>query len=370
MPCYHPLKGFITGINEKTGKDKITVKSYETQYLYTTFEDDYLHSSKVSLCANALNCGEKLCTYKCSDFDMLYLPNVCDVFYEHYTLPCGQCIGCRIDYSKQWATRMLLENEYSSQSYFVTLTYDDEHVPVHEYLCEEDGEFKKSLSLCKRDLQLFNKRLRRHYGAGVRFYACGEYGGSTFRPHYHSIYFNLPISDLQFFKRSPDGKFNYYVSPKVAELWGKGHVLITDVCFETCAYVARYVTKKQKGVNRTDYDLFNIEPVFSLMSRKPGIGRQWFDDNWKKVYDTYIITVSSLKGGLKLKPPRYYDLIFDGLDGARMAEIKEMQQTKAENLIRLKLRNTDKNLLELLADEEENFKSSPRTSHLLVRKEL
>lgn len=370
MPCYHPLKAFIVGHNFETDKKILKVKPYETEYLYTTFEDDYLHSSNVSLCANALNCGEKFCTYKCPDFEMLYLPSYCEVFYEHFTIPCGQCIGCRIDYSKQWATRMLLENEYSSQSYFVTLTYDDEHVPVHEYLCEETGEIKKSLSLCKRDLQLFHKRLRRHYGNGVRFYSCGEYGSVTFRPHMHSIYFNLLISDLQFFKRSSDGKFNYYVSPTMSRIWGKGHVLITDVCFETCAYVARYVTKKQKGINKTDYELFNIEPVFSLMSRKPGIGRQWFDEHWQDVYNTYIITVSSSKGGLKLKPPRYYDLIFDGLDGARMAEIKEMQQTKAENLIRMKLSNTDKNLIELLADEEYIFEHSPRTSHLLVRKEL
>lgn len=221
----------------------------------------------------------------------------------------------------------------------------------------------------KRDLVLFNKRLRRKFPEGVRFYACGEYGSATLRPHYHSIYFNLPISDKKFFSRSPDGKFIYYTSQTLSDIWGKGHVLVADVSFETCAYVARYVTKKFKG-EKSQYDFFNIEPVFSLMSRRPGIGRKWFDDNWKKVYDTYSITVSSSKGGLRFKPPRYYDTIFDGLDAARMAEIKENQTKKAQNLTRLKLEKTEKSLLEYLATEEMNFKASSSGKNLLHREEL
>lgn len=125
-----------------------------------------------------------------------------------------------------------------------------------------------------------------------------------------------------------------------------------------------------KGQAKEAYDFFNIETVFALMSRKPGLGKQWFDDNWKKVYDSYIINLSSLKGGLKLKPPRYYDNLFDGLDGARMAEIKENQQTKAQNHMRMKLSQTNLNLLELLEVEEDNFKRNPKTSHLVYREEL
>lgn len=368
MPCYHPLKAFIVG---KTANDKNDLKVVPYNVQYITKNEDKFYFANQSACANALNCGEKLCTYDDSCFTLRDLGGFTgDVFYKFLTIPCGQCIGCRIEYSKQWATRMLLENEYSSESHFVTLTYDDEHVPKHEYVEPDTGEIMTSLSLCKRDLQLFHKRLRRAFPEGIRFFSCGEYGGRTLRPHYHSIYFNLPISDLQFHKRSSDGKFIYYISPTISEIWGKGHVLICDVSFETCAYVARYVTKKLKGEAKEAYDFFNIEPVFSLMSRRPGIGRQWFDDNWQKVYDSYIITVSSSKGGLRFKPPRYYDSIFDGLDGVRMAEIKDNSLTKAQNLMRMKLENTDKNLLEMLADEEFNFLHSPRTSHLNFREEL
>lgn len=382
MPCYHPLKRFITGINNKTGKTDGIVVPYEVKYIikennkFLRFYDSY--------CANALNCGEKLCTYDDSCFKAKFpFVNRCksetgeivehpvEVFYKFQTIPCGQCIGCRIDYSKQWATRMLLENEYSSESHFVTLTYDDAHVPKHEYLDPDNGELLTSLSLCKKDMQDFHKRLRRHFSdCNIRYYYCGEYGSMTLRPHYHSIYFNLPLSDLRFHRMSSDGKFKYWISPTLSQIWGKGHVLVCDVSFETCAYVARYVTKKIKGKANEAYEFFNIEPEFGEPSRKPGLGRKWFDDNWRKVYDTYIINISSLKGGLKLKPPRYYDNIFDGLDGVRMAQIKENQQTKAQNLMRMKLEETNLNLLELLEVEEYNFLHGPKTSHLAYREEL
>ena len=139
MPCYHPLKAFIVGLNEETGKNKLKITPYDVKYIIKE-GNKYIYSDK-SYCANALNCGEKLCTY--DDFcfvaafpfvnrfknlagDLIEKP--VQVFYKHFIIPCGQCIGCRIDYSKQWATRMLLENEYSSESHFITLTYDDTHV--------------------------------------------------------------------------------------------------------------------------------------------------------------------------------------------------------------------------------------------------
>lgn len=192
MPCYHPLKAFIVGVNEETGKNKLKITPYDVKYLirednkYIYFYDSY--------CADALNCGEKYCTYDDSCFKAKFpfvnrgknlageeISHPVQVFYKHVSIPCGQCLGCRIEYSKQWATRMLLENEYSKESHFVTLTYDDAHVPRHEYVDSDSGEVFESLSLCKRDLQLFNKRLRKEFGQGIRFYACGEYGSNTFR---------------------------------------------------------------------------------------------------------------------------------------------------------------------------------------------
>lgn len=372
MSCYHPKKAFVLGINPDTNKKILKITEYDVKYLVK-----YKNSSKFlkvydeSFCANSLNCCEKYCTYKCDRFKRRFDDDDRSTYYfDFINIPCGQCIGCRLEYSRQWACRMMLELPYSSSSYFITLTYDDEHVPESEFLDNESGELLYHKTLCKRDLQLFNKRLRKHYGEGIRFYACGEYGSNSFRPHYHSIYFNLPISDLEFFMRSPSG-FNYYRSKTIDKLWNKGYTLICDVTFETCAYVSRYVTKKVNGAKKSDFERLGIQPEFSLMSRRPGIGRRWFDEHGRDAFKTYIITVSTSNGGLRFKPPSYYDRLYDGLEPLRMAEIKEKNRFKAESITRLKLDNTDKDFLGMLEDEEFNFQHNPKNKYgLLKRKDF
>ena len=100
--------------------------------------------------------------------------------YEEIKLPCGQCIGCRLDRSRQWANRCMLELQYHDSAFFVTLTYDDFHVPKSYYADPETGEAYTSLTLCKRDFQLWMKRLRKKFSEDkIRFFACGEYGGQT-----------------------------------------------------------------------------------------------------------------------------------------------------------------------------------------------
>ena len=103
-------------------------------------------------------------------------------------LPCGQCIGCRIDYSRQWANRCLLELKYHDSAWFCTFTYDDDHVPRTYYPDPETGEAIPALTLQKRDFQLLMKRIRKKFeNDKIRFFMSGEYGSQTFRPHYHAI---------------------------------------------------------------------------------------------------------------------------------------------------------------------------------------
>ena len=97
-------------------------------------------------------------------------------------LPCGQCIGCRLERSRQWAIRCMHEKSLYSLSSFLTLTYDDDHLPPNG-------------TLVKRDFQLFMKRLRWEMGDGIRFFACGEYGDGNLRPHYHALLFNVDFPD-------------------------------------------------------------------------------------------------------------------------------------------------------------------------------
>ena len=113
-------------------------------------------------------------------------------------VPCRTCLGCRIDYSREWANRMCLEMLCSGQACFITLTYNNSSLPLTKDLIP---------TLCKRDWQLFMKRLRKAFpDRKLRFYMCGEYGSHTLRPHYHAIIFGLDIfafPDLKYLKKSP-----------------------------------------------------------------------------------------------------------------------------------------------------------------------
>lgn len=219
-------------------------------------------------------------------------------------LPCGQCIGCRLERSRQWAIRCYHEAKLYDNNAFVTLTYDDEHLP-------EGG------TLVLRDFQLFMKRLRKHYGAGIRFYACGEYGDLKGRPHYHACLFNIEILDLKIHKIRKELKF--YTSETIDTLWGMGFTLTGDVTFQSAAYVARYIMKKIHGEAATKHyetvdlstgEIFQQKPEFTTMSRRPGIGNAWYQQFKTDVYpDDFVIME-----GKKLSAPRYYDKLYEITD--------------------------------------------------------
>lgn len=154
---------------------------------------------------------------------------------------CGQCLPCRINRQRLWTHRLMLETLTSNHSYFLTLTYDPDHLP-------ESG-------VQKRHLQLYLKRLRKYYR--LRYYAVGEYGSKTQRPHYH----------LALWSDSP------FDSDLIHRLWGQGHIVLGDLTPDSSSYVAGYVTKKlTKPDDMIKMGLGHLEPEFSLMSTKPGIG--------------------------------------------------------------------------------------------------
>lgn len=157
-------------------------------------------------------------------------------------LPCGRCINCRLHYMHEWGIRCYHETASSPYNFFVTLTYSPEYLPLDS-------------SLCHKDLTLFFKRLRYHFSGSrksdIRYFSCGEYGSVNKRPHYHSLLFNTPISDLVY-DRTIKG-VRYSRSLTIESLWNKGYVLIGPVNYETAAYVAGYALKKQKGRFRTHY---------------------------------------------------------------------------------------------------------------------
>jgi len=308
MPCYHPIKGYRSRGLSVNGKF----------YFTTSPKEGYV------------------------DFPM--------------SVPCGQCIGCRLERSRQWAIRCVHEAQQHEKNSFITLTFSDEYL-------------NKYKTLNKKDFQLFMKRLRKHYKTKIRYFHCGEYGEKFQRPHHHACLFGLDFPDKTLW--SVREGVRLYRSERLEKIWNQGYCTIGEVTFESAAYVARYVTKKITGSAAADhYKTIDKEtgevtmriPEYNTMSRRPGIARAWIEKNHGDVYpDDYVL----IRKNIKCKPPRYYDTVYDTItttpDESKIKKIKTNRKIKAnarkENSTpeRLAVRETiKKNKLKKLLRSYEN----------------
>lgn len=347
MSCNHPLKAFPIFISPETGKQQYKICEYDTRHVWFN--------------------GRSFV----ARFDTPF-PGSITEFIE---VPCGQCIACRIQRSREWANRCLLEltDHPDAPGYFVTLTYDDWHIPYRWYADQHTGEAMLAQSLFREDVQLFLKRLRKNTGQELRYFGCGEYGPQTFRPHYHLQIFGLELNDLVLLPGRSELGYPYYRSETLEKAWSfpmrdeygqeidsartlAGHVCVGEITWETCAYTARYITKKLTGPASAYYDFFNIDPPFSMMSLKPGIGRMYYDTH-PELYQQEYIYVSTEKGGRKFRPPKYFDKLYDIDYPEEMARIKETRKLMAEESKRLELSKTDLPYMEYLACKERALQS-------------
>lgn len=238
------------------------------------------------------------------------------------TIPCGQCIGCRLERSRQWAIRCMHEASLYPDNCFLTLTYRNEDLPLSHDVDFATGEviqYECLPTLNKRDIVLFLKRLRKRFGEGIRFFQCGEYGDKFARPHHHVLLFNFDFPDKYIWSTREGIRF--YRSPILEELWPHGNSLIGNVTFESAAYVARYVTKKITGDSATQHYLTR-QPEYITMSRRPGIGRAWFEKFYSDVYPSDSCVVRNGNSTLIARPPKYYDNLYDLQDSDEMCRIK------------------------------------------------
>lgn len=241
--------------------------------------------------------------------------------YEMIHVPCGQCVGCRLERSKQWAIRCIHEAKFHSQNCFITLTYDDANVRWSAITGEQ--------TLFKRDTQLFMKRLRKLIEPQkVRFFLCGEYGDTTNRPHYHAILFGFDFADKTPINITPAGNI-LYKSDTLSKLWPYGMCAIADVTFDSCAYVARYIMKKANG-ELAELKYEGIQPEFVNMSRRPGIGYDWFQAYKDDVYPYDEIVILDKDKTRICHPPKYYDRLYDLEQPEILAKIKEKRVEKAK----------------------------------------
>lgn len=235
-------------------------------------------------------------------------------------VPCGRCIECRQERTRQWAMRCVHEASMHQDNVFVTLTFSEDHLP-------------QDRSLDVRDLQLFFKRLRKRFpDRKIRYFACGEYGETTRRPHYHALIFNLDFPDKR--RISGVGANTLYSSTILEEVWGLGLCSIGQVTFDSAAYVAGYCIKKVSGdIADEHYTLYDgytgeawkIKPEFAVMSRRPGIGKTWFDQYKEDIYSKDFVTLR----GVQMGAPRTYDKWFEQLSPERLRSLKDQRVKKA-----------------------------------------
>lgn len=296
-----------------------------------------------------------MCLYpRYAKYSHIYKPNgKRDIFFvgaekrfepDTLIIPCGKCDECKLDYAREWSVRCQAESTLYKHNWFVTLTYNDENLPdalpvtvwseidkeAYYNLCDYiddtilfDDMLDDKLAenrqlgvemfmnpLVPEHLKQFMKSLRqawqREYNhVGIRFFASGEYGSSSLRPHYHIILFNCPIFDLQNYKNNHGNPL--FVSQRLNDIWHKGYVVIGKVSPQSCGYVARYNYKKQiKPQN-----IYGVPPEFVRMSRNPGIGYDYFVKNYEKLVKTQF---SVHFNGREYRNVPYFRRLADGFD--------------------------------------------------------
>lgn len=207
-------------------------------------------------------------------------------------LPCGKCLGCRVRYSSDWSCRVLSELVFHRESCFLTLTYDDAHLPSNR-------------SLDKSHYQNFLKRLRitlfrAGFKSRIKYICSGEYGSRTFRPHYHLLLFGFCPKDLVPFKYKTNSKMPIYSSAFLDKLWGKGWIAIGTVTSASADYVSKYILKK-----RSSSFYSSVIPEFMHASTRYGIGHSFFNLYWSDFYKSNTSFV--LHGTRRFPVPRYFD---------------------------------------------------------------
>lgn len=282
-------------------------------------------------------CYHPLTAYRTSSGQVVFSSDPRKVVAE-LKLPCGQCVGCRLERSRQWAVRCMHEASMHAHNCFITLTYNDENVPI---------------SLRYKDFQDFMKRLRqwakRRGFPKVRFYMCGEYGEQNDRAHFHACLFGFDFPDKQPLRQL--GVSTLFRSAVLDSLWPYGYSSIGEVTFESAAYVARYIMKKITGgmvpssddvtklvhsvdpadkhyltvIEETGEIVYRV-PEFSHMSLKPGIGAGWLDKYYSDVYPSDEVIVR----GKSCKPPKYYDRRYaEFIDGIAFEDIVYSRELEA-----------------------------------------
>ena len=260
--------------------------------------------------------------------------------YGIQKIPCRKCWACQLNYSAEWATRLMLEAKSTpGQNFFVTLTYDDLHLPIAEKIetetetYENDGTWGGTLN--EPDMVRFINSLRKYYERkgynDIKYLYCGEYGENTGRPHYHIVLLHCPLNVEEFYDCHVDTNYKaHWKSTQLEKYWSKGILDIAELEWSCAAYVARYCTKKISfDRDKTKYYEVGKIPEFIRMSK--GIAFDWYEKHKDEIYKTDEIIMRTIKGNVgSAKPPKAFDRKFKDQFPDQYEALRKSRETAAE----------------------------------------
>lgn len=329
MSCYHP-------------KRMLVLSDRNTGELVYKFVGDAVDTASAARLLPAPGCGS---------YDVVDVLNI----------PCRKCAGCRLDYSREWANRMLLEYQLTKKAVFVTLTYNDDNLPHSSFGCA---------TLSKRHVQLWLKRLRKYFsGTQIRYFLSGEYGPKTHRPHYHAILFGITLDDLlpiSVCNVNELGQAAYQCSV-LDDTWSYGFSSAASTSYDTFGYVSRYCLKKQglKSYLVKEVGELAYEPEFSLMSRKPGLGGYFVSNEH---LDGVNCTVSDGSSTKTFPLPSALLRTLHDVDPQKYAVLKESRKRLADDRLQMELDHTSLSYLDYLRQREDSLLA--RTVKIRNRKDV
>lgn len=262
-----------------------------------------------------------------------------------HTVPCGKCVFCLEQKRNDWSFRLQKELKVASSAFFVTLTYEDEHLPLVTY--EVEGDIRVLPTLVKKDHVLFMKKLRKENEEKIRFFMVGEYGSNYHRPHYHYILFNVTNEAIK----------------KIDRIWSKGFVKVGSVTEASIHYTTKYCISSYTDIPK------EITKPFISMSKVPGLGSCYIDDNWKMHKRTKDFVVRDNNGYTHSLPRFYKDKIFTknekllNTQNSKKISDKKYQETE-QKLSKKSLKDIEKYKVEMTEHKISNklkFQTKGRT---------
>lgn len=297
--------------------------------------------------------------------------------YRKYDIiPCGKCLGCFLERARDKAVQLSLEKmnpEYKEdEMWFLTLTYEDDYLPIHSYVDANTGEIFNGCSTELKDLQNWIKKLRdNHPDKNIRYMAAREYGSQTLRPHYHLIIFGLPLDRELFVKIGNNANGDpLWTTPQLdnmisrdcwsvrrplgdrtAPMYKAGNVTVGEVTFQSISYVARYTMKKVNKQYNSDWWYQSQGLDIEGISQSQDLGKWYYDLHKHEIYEIDLVPVLGKNGNFS-RPPRSFDRLYKKEFPKEFEKVVERRKEKMLTSLMQKEQQTDMDYLQMLEAEE------------------